>query len=187
MSFIVFVLRFDEPGGVTVPGGADQRAHLMLDTAPEGWPQLPGTSLAGALREMIHTEQGEDAADALFGALLPPGDGPDVDAQASRIWVLGTRPDGAIESVVRASTKISRSRGAAEANTLRTEEVLQVGTRFEAFLRWDDADAAELAEFAGLLAAWRPLIGRGVSRGRGRCAVEQVRYGTLHLDQPAAC
>jgi hypothetical protein len=50
VSFIVFTLRFAEPGGVTVPGGPDWRARLLLNTDPEGRPQLPGTSLAGALR-----------------------------------------------------------------------------------------------------------------------------------------
>ena len=70
VSFIVFVLRFAEPGGVTVPGGPDHQAHLLLDTDPEGRPQLPGTSLAGALREMIRAERGEDAAADLFGRLL---------------------------------------------------------------------------------------------------------------------
>ena len=184
VSFIVFSLRFTEPGGVTVPGGPDQRACLLLDTDPVGRPQLPGTSLAGALREMVRTEHGEDTAAGLFGQLLPPGTGPDVDAQASRIWVLGSRLAGDPEPGVRASTKISRSRAAAQDNTLRAEEVLPAGTRFEVFLRWDDASPEEVSSFAARLAGWRPLIGRGVSRGRGRCAAEQVRYGTLRLGQP---
>ncbi len=188
VSFIVFILRLVEPGGVTVPGGPDQRAHLLLDTDPEGRPQLPGTSLAGALRAMIRasadTGRGEDVAADLFGRLLPPGDGSEVDAQASQIWVLGTRPLDVPPGEVRASTKIGRWSGAAEANTLRAEEVLPAGTRFEVFLRWDDASIGAVREFAGRLAAWRPLIGRGVSRGRGRCAVEDVRHGTLRLGQP---
>ncbi len=184
VSFIVFVLRFAEPGGVTVPGGPDDQAHLLLDTDPEGRPQLPGTSLAGALREMIRAERGEDAAADLFGRLLPPGNGAEVDARASQIWVLGSRPVDTAAAQARASTKISRARGAAEANTLRTEEVLPAGSRFEVFLRWDDATPGAVREFAGQLAAWRPLIGRGVSRGRRRCVADGVRAGTLRLDQP---
>src|SRR5258708_7207835 len=70
-------------------------------------------------------------------------------------------------SEFRSSTKISRHRAAAEASTLRTEEVLPPGARFEVFLRWDGASAADAAEFAALLVAWRPFIGRGISRGRG--------------------
>ena len=185
VSFIVFALRFTEPGGVTVPGKPDQWAHLLLDTDPQGRPQLPGTSLAGALREMIRGERGEDAANTLFGRLLPAGSGgTEVDAQASQIWVLGSRPAAAAASQLRASTKISRRQGAAEANTLRIEEVLPAGTQFEVFLRWDDAPAGAVRDFAGQLTGWRPLIGRGVSRGRGRCTAEAVRHGTLHLDQP---
>ena len=185
VSFIVFALRFTEPGGVTIPGKPDQRAHLLLDTDPQGRPQLPGTSLAGALREMIRAERGEDAATTLFGRLLPPGSGgTEVDAQASQLWVLGSRPAATATSQLRASTKISRRQGAAEANTLRIEEVLPAGSQFEVFLRWDDAPAGAVREFAEQLTAWRPFIGRGVSRGRGRCAVQAVRHGTLHLDQP---
>jgi CRISPR/Cas system CSM-associated protein Csm3 (group 7 of RAMP superfamily) len=39
-------------------------------------------------------------------------------------------------------------------------------------------------ELAGLLAGWRPFIGRGASRGRGRCVAERVRHGTLNVDEP---
>jgi CRISPR/Cas system CSM-associated protein Csm3 (group 7 of RAMP superfamily) len=191
MSLFILILRFTEPGGVTVPGRADpdaveerDRAHVLLDLGPDGRPQLPGTSLAGALREWIRAKRDDDVADDLFGRLLPPGDGEEVDARASRIWVLGSRLlDDAVPEY-RASTKIDRFRGAAQAQTLRVEEVLPAGARFEVFLRWDDAAVGEIEDFAGLLAAWRPLIGRGVSRGRGRCVVEEVRHGTLCLDQP---
>jgi CRISPR/Cas system CSM-associated protein Csm3 (group 7 of RAMP superfamily) len=193
VSFVVFVLRFTESGGVTVPGKADRdgqterdRAHALLDTGPDGRPQIPGTSLAGALRDMIRRQRGEQAADTLFGQLLEPGGtGEEVDAQASRLWVLGSRPldDG---SEFRSSTKISRGRAAAEANTLRTDEVLPAGSRFEVFLRWDDPDPGEIEALAELLAGWRPYLGRGVSRGRGACVVDAVRHGTLRLDQPGS-
>jgi CRISPR/Cas system CSM-associated protein Csm3 (group 7 of RAMP superfamily) len=198
VTFIRFYLAFAEPGAVTVPGhpGRDddapwgrERAHLLADTDPLGRPHLPGTSLAGALREMVRLEDGRDIADQMFGQLLPVGSGgAEVDARASQIWVLGCRPAelGAVMSgQVRASTAISRQRGAAEPNTLRVEEVLAPGSRFEVFLRWDDADPGGLERFLGLLAAWRPLIGHGVSRGRGRCVTENVRYGELRLDDPA--
>ncbi len=192
ISYMVFVLRFTEPGGVTIPGHADpgaeeerDRAHVLLDTGPDGRPQVPGTSLAGALREEVRRRHGERAADDLFGQLLEEGSDEEVDARASRIWVLGSRLlTGAGPEEFRASTKISRERAAAQPQTLRVEEVLAAGSRFEVFLRWDDATAEEIRDFAELVAAWRPLIGRGVSRGRGRCVVDEVGYGTLHLRQP---
>jgi CRISPR/Cas system CSM-associated protein Csm3 (group 7 of RAMP superfamily) len=200
VTFIRFVLRFTEPGAVTVPGTPDRdaswgrgRAHLVLDTDPWDRPHLPGTSLAGALREMVRAADGADAADVLFGRLLPKGTGgTEVDTQASLIWVLGSRAvDVAgndladVPSEVRASTAVSRRRGAAEANTLRVEEVLPAGSRFEVFLRWDDAPAEGRDRLLELLAAWRPLIGHGISRGRGRCETMDVRHGTLRLDEPA--
>ncbi len=207
VTYVCFFLRFTEPGAVTVPGtpGRDpaghdpggawgrERAHLLLDTDPWRRPHLPGTSLAGALREMVREADGEDAADELFGRLLEAGSGgTEVDARASLIWVLGSRPADAagaeaaeVPAGVRASTAISRQRAAAEANTLRVEELLPAGSRFEVFLRWDDPPADPLDRFLQLLAAWRPLIGRGVSRGRGRCETGHVRHGTLRLDDPA--
>lgn len=191
ITFLVFCLRFTEPGGVTIPGHADPAAqserdwaHVLLDTDPDGKPQLPGTSLAGALREMVRVQRDNQTADDWFGQLLGPGTGDAIDARASRIWVLGSRRHGNAEpGEFRASTKINRRRGAADAHTLRIEEVLPPGSTFEIFLRWDDAASADIEDFAGLLAAWRPLIGRGVSRGRGRCVTAEVRHGTLHLDQ----
>ena len=134
-------------------------AHLLVDTDPWGRPHLPGTSLAGALREMTHRADGETAEDLWFGHLLPPDSGrAEVDAKASQIWVLGSRPVGPddaelddVASQIRASTAISRTRGAAEANTLRVEELLPAGSRFKVFLRWDDAPAAA---WAGCWRCW---------------------------------
>jgi CRISPR/Cas system CSM-associated protein Csm3 (group 7 of RAMP superfamily) len=181
VSFLTFILRFTEPGGVTVPGAPDQ-AQVVLDRDPEGRVHLPGTSLAGALRELAREQCGEETAAGWFGPVLS---GTEAEAKASRVWVLGSRRLDNGDTQLLSSTRIDRARGAAADNTLRTEEVLPAGARFEVFLRWDDAVDSELAELGGLVAAWRPLIGRGVSRGRGRCAVEAVRYGTLNLSDPA--
>ncbi|MGH3285785.1 MAG: RAMP superfamily CRISPR-associated protein [Streptosporangiaceae bacterium] len=179
VSFLSFVLRFAEPGGVTVPGTVDQ-PQAVLDLDPQGRVQLPGTSLAGALREMVRGARGAQTAEAWFGPLLDEG----AAARVSRIWVLGSRRLDDAAAEVLASTRISRERGAAASNTFRQEEVLPAGAQFEAFLRWDDADAAQVADLAALIAAWRPLVGRGVTRGRGRCAVQDVRHGTLGLHDP---
>lgn len=178
VSFIGFNLRLTEPGGVTVPGktGALQ---VELDKDLAGNPHLPGTSLAGALRGLVRGERSEDTAADWFGSVLS---GTDAEPKASRVWVLGSRRLDDADIRILSSTKIDRRRGAAAGNTLRTEEVLPVGARFEVFLRWDDAGSGEVAELAALIADWQPVIGRGVSRGRGRCAVETVRHGTLRLD-----
>jgi CRISPR/Cas system CSM-associated protein Csm3 (group 7 of RAMP superfamily) len=192
VSLLTFTLRLTEPGGVTVPGktgrdaaGERHEPQAVLDTGPDGRPHLPGTSLAGALRNLVSGVLGGDVADAWFGRLLPQGSGgADVDAQASRIWVLGSRLLGDEPVTVLASTRIDRWRGAAADNTLRAEQVLPAGAGFEVFLRWDGAGPGEVASLAELIARWRPLIGRGTSRGRGRCVTERVRHGTLRLDDP---
>lgn len=194
VSFVVFDLRFDEPGGVLVPGEADRdaeserdRAHLVLDTGPDGTVRLPGTSVAGSLRAMIAAERDPDVADDLFGRLLDPGEPgsrEDVDAVASRIWVLGTRRKDTAPTVFRTSTAVDRHRAAAKENTLRGEELLPAGSEFEVFLRWDNASEDEVRELAETVAAWRPFIGRGTSRGRGACTARAVGYGTLRLDEP---
>ena len=193
VTFLRFILCFTEPGAVTVPARPDhdenapwgrERAHLVADTDPQGRPHLPGTSLAGALRDMVAAAGGAAAADELFGHLLPAGTGgSEVDAKASLIWVLGSQPvaaDGSelevVATDVRASTAISRTRAAAEADTLRVEEVLPAGTRFEVFLRWDNAPADGRRAVRGLadrLAAadrTRGQPGPGPVRGRARAA-----------------
>jgi len=180
VSFLRFVLRFTEPGGVTVPGPGQVQAVLDLD--PEGRVHLPGTSLAGALRGLARERLGEETAAGWFGPILS---GTKAEPKASRVWVLGSRRLDTEGTQLLSSTRIDRARGAAAGSTLRTEEVLPAGARFEVFLRWDDAHDGEIAELGGLIAAWRPLIGRGVSRGRGRCVVDEVRYGTLRLSDPA--
>jgi CRISPR/Cas system CSM-associated protein Csm3 (group 7 of RAMP superfamily) len=180
VSFLAFILRFTEPGGVTVPGGPDQ-PQLMLDRDHRGRPQLPGTSLAGALRAMIGAWRGPEVAGDWFGPLLS---GTEADAKASRVWVFGSELLDDAGTAVLSSTRIDRWRGAAADSTLRTEEVLQAGARFTVYLRWDDAGESEVADLAALIAAWRPLLGRGTSRGHGRCVVDEVRQGTLHLSDP---
>jgi CRISPR/Cas system CSM-associated protein Csm3 (group 7 of RAMP superfamily) len=191
VAFLVFTVRLTESGGVTVPGKADRagqtprdRAHTLLDTGADGRAQLPGTSLAGALRDMIRLGRGEDVAGDMFGRLLDPGGpGGEVAATASKVWVLGSRRIGD-GSEFRSATAIDRSRAAAAANTLRTEEVLPAGSTFEVFLRWDDPAEGEVEDLAGQLAGWRSYLGRGVSYGRGAFEVEAVRHGMLRLDLP---
>ena len=180
VSFVVFQVEFTEPGGVTVLGEAGE-AQVKLDLDPFGRVHLPGTSLAGAIRELVRERCGADTASDWFGPVLSGGE---AEAKASRVWVLGSSRLDDAETRFLSSTRIDRERGAAAGSTLRTEEVLPAGARFEVFLRWDDARDGEVAELAGLIATWRPLIGRGVSRGRGQCAVDAVRHGTLRLSDP---
>jgi CRISPR/Cas system CSM-associated protein Csm3 (group 7 of RAMP superfamily) len=194
VTFVRCVLRFDEPGGVTLPRLPERdEPAAVLDTDPWGRPHLPGTSLAGAIRQRAWERLGKDAADTLFGRLLERGTGGEVvDAEASKVWVLGSSllddsvgENGANGAQVLASTAIDRRRAAAASATLRREEVLPAGSRFEVFLRCDDVPEDLLAQFLQSLVGWRPLLGRGASRGRGACSIEEVRQGRLRLDQRA--
>ncbi|MBK8867348.1 MAG: hypothetical protein IPN45_04660 [Actinomycetales bacterium] len=83
------------------------------------------------------------------------------------------------------STAINRHTGAARVNTLRQHEFLPAGTKFEAHLRWDEADQEDVKTLIDILAAWQPLIGRGTSTGRGRCQVSDLKVGELDLSTQA--
>jgi CRISPR/Cas system CSM-associated protein Csm3 (group 7 of RAMP superfamily) len=184
VAFVVFTLRFVEAGGVSVPSlQSSTQVHAEVATGPDGRAWIPGTSLAGALRDMVRRERGEEAADLMFGK-VPSGGDTNVEAQASQVWVLGSRRKAGDGTEVRAGTKINRKRAAAETATLRVEELLPAGSAFEVFLRWDDPPPGEPGNLASMLASWRPYIGRGVSRGHGACIVDAVRFGTLRLDDP---
>ena len=188
MTFIRFGLAMTEPGGILVPlPPREDQPDLVPDSDADGRPHIPGTSLAGALRELVWSRLGVARADGLFGCLLDTavgGAGRDtVDAVASPIWVYGARLAGDMPvPVERSSTAIDRHRGAARNLTLRTEHLLPAGTRFQAYLRWDGAAQQDLDDVLALIAGWQPLLGHGTSRGRGRCTVGPIHHGTLDLD-----
>jgi CRISPR/Cas system CSM-associated protein Csm3 (group 7 of RAMP superfamily) len=197
VTFIRFVLRMKEPGGVGVPCPV-RRAEVDVepDTDAFGRAHIPGTSLAGALRSRVALAYDDATADTWFGHLLTAGAGAatgTVDAVASPVWVLGSqlvdengreRDTDADLRRQRWSTAVNRRRGAARPYTLRGAELLAAGTRFEVFLRWDDAAPADRDRLLAALAGWRPVIGRGTSRGLGRCEAESLRHGTIRLDEP---
>jgi CRISPR/Cas system CSM-associated protein Csm3 (group 7 of RAMP superfamily) len=184
VTFIRFGLTLTEPGAVTVPQPPRKDLpDLVPDTAADGRPHIPGTSLAGALRELVLLHHDQARADALFGCVPRESN---VDAVASPVWVFGARLRGdEPELLQRSATAINRTRGAARNLTLRSEHLLPAGTRFEAYLRWDGADRQELADLLDLLAGWQPALGHGISRGRGRCTVGPLLHGTLDLTDPA--
>jgi CRISPR/Cas system CSM-associated protein Csm3 (group 7 of RAMP superfamily) len=218
ITFVTFDLVLEDHGGVGVPGTveapaprADAQARATTGTeldvsAGDGAPLVPGSSLAGALRELVAARHGGDRARRWFGSIRsdrpdggdetaePDEDLPDpgtvndlretprpVDAEASRLWVLdaAATADAATETLT--STAVDRDTGSARNRTLRSETVALPGARFTATLRWDDASEADRALLLDALAGWRPLLGRGVSRGRGRCRVTDLRYGTCDL------
>lgn len=211
IAFVRFVVHLDEPGGVALeaplitakdgdrgPAGGERHGpDLTVDTDPWGRPHIPGTSLAGALRALLQAHpRFTDKVGQVMGMLtVPDPSSGEVAAVASRIWVLGTRllaedgsaadPSARPELVSRSSTAIDRKRRAARLHTLRTDEFLPAGTTFEAFVRWDDPDTEDWQALMAALSEWQPLLGRGVSRGRGRCSVREVAHGALAMSDPA--
>ena len=196
VTLIRFTVRLLTPGAVTTPGrGRRDEADAIVDLDHRGRPHLPGTSLAGALRQAVRDVLGEERAIDLFGTVAPPADdGGSGTATASRLWVHSGRlvdengnavsaPAGGVRT--RTSTAIDRDRAAARLHTLRSEELLPAGTRFAVGLRWDEAEAGERDDFLAVLAGWQPRLGRGISRGRGRCAVGDLLWGELDLHDPA--
>ena len=202
ITFITFDLVLTEPGGVTRPGdpvpvgdsggdrrnGTDNRGGVgsdqenpvdaVLDTDVHDAPQIPGTSLAGALRQLVTGYGGPDLADRLFGRVGRDGED---GAVASPVWVFDAPTAAAAATEAHCSTGVDRRTGSARNRTLHRDEVAVAGTRFAAVLRWDDPRPADLSDLMARLAGWRPVIGRAVSRGRGRCQVENLRSGTCDL------
>lgn len=218
VMFVTFDVVLEDYGGVGVPGSVaapadrtgDPERHTTgsrLDVDAEGnRPQIPGTSLAGGLRDRIASRYGDEQARHWFGSIrsdragtgegatAPADDAPDrgsvndlretlrrVDADASPLWVFDAVASGTTATETLVSTAVDRESGSARNRTLRAEQVAPPGTRFGAVLRWDGADEAERTALLAAIAGWRPLIGRGVSRGRGRCRVENLRHGTCDL------
>jgi hypothetical protein len=123
---------------------------------------------------------GEQKAIDLFGGLLEPGaaSGSTPARAVSGCWGAGSWQPRQVSSGLR---RRSTGNGARRRLICFLSGRYCWRSRFEVFLRWDNAVPDEVEELAELLAGWRQLIGRGVSRGRSRCAVDEVQYGTLNL------
>jgi len=115
-----------------------------------------------------------------------------VTMQSSKLRVVGTALlDGPVVPMEERSTAIDRDRAAASASTLRQTQTLPMGTRFEVSIRWDDPEKDELSKkdpaesdlsaVLRYLAGWRPLLGSGVSAGRGAAKVDLIGRGRLDL------
>lgn len=182
-------LRFDTAGGVA---GTEVRAGengyvLPLRRDPSGKVSLPGTTIAGNLR--AHCA----AVDPELGTLF--GDTPEQlqdkhekaareetaeQASPSAIQVLGTvlRKGGKVVTHTRNTN--DRRRGAARTHHFHRVELLEQGTEFDVVLRWNNAGSSLRERFLAALAQWHPTLGRGVTRGAGRCSL--TGWGTADYD-----
>ncbi|MEI2776359.1 MAG: RAMP superfamily CRISPR-associated protein [Tetrasphaera sp.] len=189
LTYFRVVLEMTEQGGVTTPGPAVRdKPDALIDIDPFERPHIPGTSLAGALKERVSETAGPDRAQHIFGHVDGDGKRDDgtTDADASRMWVMNAEMESPDQGApptpsVRWSTAIDRERGAARLHTLRGVEMLPTGTRFVARLWLEDAAADVERGISRALVGWAPAIGRGVSTGHGQLAVREARTATLDL------
>ncbi|MGI8310534.1 RAMP superfamily CRISPR-associated protein [Saccharopolyspora hattusasensis] len=177
-------IRLETEGGVIgteVP--TERGSDLQLRRDPAGGIHLPGTTVAGSLREHCGQE-----LDDLFGSQPEERKGTDSEDFAltpSAIQVLGTRYRRAVddpeleETRHHARTAIDRSRGAARNNALHRVEQLPRGTEFDIMLRWNDPDQRR-ERFLAKLKSWHPRLGRGVTTGAGKCRL--IGWGAADYD-----
>lgn len=188
---MITLLAFDirlEPGwavgAVTIDDPVVDR-ELLVDA--DGWPWVPGSSLAGSLRSHLREVDAASATPAQASLELTlMGSRPaaaDDERVASPLWLLGTRfaPEGDLATEVAGQTAIDRVRGAAAAGTLRYGRTVSVGGTLTAYGRYDGVLTDEQLE---TLAGWQPAIGRGRTTGGGRARLVGLRHGTVDLTQP---
>lgn len=175
-TLLTIRLRMDTPGGVTGAENASGPERVLdLRRDPAGRITLPGTTVAGSLREFC---SGHDALAGLFGG-EPGGD----ERVPSTVRVLGTRLRTDAEPSLRNRTAIDRHRGAAGNRELFAVRQLPAGTEFDIYLRWDNPDE-RLATFVDHLGRWRPILGRGASYGAGQCSVTGIGEASYDLAVP---
>jgi CRISPR/Cas system CSM-associated protein Csm3 (group 7 of RAMP superfamily) len=176
-------IRLETAGGVAgteVP--TEQGSKLPLRRDPDGKIHLPGTTVAGSLREHCGAE-----LDDLFGSPGPKAASGDSEREPSPIQVLGTRyrpvtdDDGnELPTKSHVRTAIDRSRGAARNNALHVVEQLPRGTEFDIVLRWNNPDPERREAFLAKLRSWHPRLGLGVSSGAGQCRL--IGWGVADYD-----
>ncbi|WP_411129746.1 RAMP superfamily CRISPR-associated protein [Streptomyces sp. x-19] len=186
-------LELTGPGAVAAPEAhtVGSVLHPDLPLARDGWgkPYVPGTSLAGSLRQQAP----KDRRRALFGDVFKDADANDrngreaTTAIASPVRVLGTRltvPEPS--SMRRLRTAVDRHRAAAKATTLHSRELLPPGTELTLWLRIDTETTTSpvVDEVIELLGRWRPRIGGGRTTGYGRAELITVRHRIIDLSTP---
>jgi CRISPR/Cas system CSM-associated protein Csm3 (group 7 of RAMP superfamily) len=161
-------------------GGHGENAASDLPVAIDGQgrPYVPGTSLAGALREATRLQMAAGQHEALWG--------PRTSDHASHVLVEDaqvTLPAGALSPEVREGVGIDRVRGVAAASFKYDRQVLPRGSRLDLEMTWEltgmgDAERRRaLGELQALLECGHVRLGACTTRGLGRVALHgcQIR------------
>ncbi|WP_405526731.1 RAMP superfamily CRISPR-associated protein [Streptomyces canus] len=192
-------------------GGAGQDPNAPLAVAVDGRERLyvPGSSLAGALRSLMHADPAggdgprDEAANRRWGWAQEKGPGGTVSRIVVRDSPVATGPDldsdglpavplDAVRLEMRTSVGIDRRHGTAAQGFLFTRSVIPQG----AWLRLEldvhtsaqsaGQDRAYLARLLTLLADGHLRLGGAVTRGLGRTrlAAEDTHVREEHFDSP---
>lgn len=149
---------------------------------------IPGGTLAGSLRRQLG-----DIAEHWLGPLPGPWEVPDAQRsspgsssapakrEASRLGILGTLSHQGLVAVDRGSTAIDPKRGAAKASSLRTEQWRAPGS----FVIAMEHDGPADPELIARLGDWRPILGKGRTKGMGQAHVSGGEAVTIDLADPS--
>ncbi|MBH5135220.1 hypothetical protein I3J14_34805 [Streptomyces sp. HB-N217] len=192
-------------------GGTGQDPNAPLAVAVDGRERLhvPGSSLAGALRSLMHADPAagdgprDEAANRWWGWAQKKGPGGTVSRVVVRDAPVATGPDldrdglpaaplDAARLEMRTSVGIDRRHGTAAQGFLFTRSVIPQGAwmRLELDVHTSARGAAQarayLSRLLTLLADGRLRLGGAVTRGLGRTrlAVEDTHVREEHLDSP---
>ena len=182
-----------EPGwavGTLAAPDATVDRDILLDA--KGRPWVPGSALAGSLR--AHLRQAEPPADERLMGSRPPGNREEAAASTvSSLWIVGTmftpdggddRPETPVQLEIAGQTAIDRKRGAAAVGPLRFSRLAADGGKLTVYLRHDPTHAPMTDADLRLIAAWQPAIGRDRTKGAGRAALIQLRFGSVDPSTP---
>lgn len=187
-TFVRFDLTLESEGGVTTPGSVGRdKSDAVVDKNLAGEHRIPGTSLAGLLRDRYETVFSHEKAEHVFGVVPQGRDQTDSQeerepAVASRLWVYDAVATPSKDMIIeRSTTAIDRQRGAAKVRALRTVEACARGTKFRAYLMWEDAPETYLDDLRRCLVGWKVRLGRGVSTGAGVATISDAYAATIDL------
>jgi CRISPR/Cas system CSM-associated protein Csm3 (group 7 of RAMP superfamily) len=178
VTLLYIELRCVEPFAVAAPEEA-QGVDLPITRDAAGRVWVPPSSLAGSLRDHLRSHD--------LDVLAMGGEHGDDELVPSPLRFLGTETvlDGAPVTQERTSvlqrTAIDRWSGAAQARTLRSQQVAPPHTIVRLYLRYDGELPGEIQDS---IVSWTPVVGGSRTRGMGSAVLEHVRIGTLDLDRP---
>lgn len=153
---------------------ADPHDHSLVDRPivvdGSGAPEVPANGLIGSLRDHL-----AEYAHEVLGELR------DNETTPSNLRALGTQLElGDTGITVRGQSKIDRRRGAAEASSLRTSEMVNPGATLTL---WCEYDGEVPDRLLGALSKWQPTLGGGVGTGMGQTLLKCCKTGKLDLDE----